>query len=122
MNPLDTSPQPIHQMVPVLFILSFILLAVASLIGRLVNWIAKKPLINSAYVAFGLLLLAMAALTAVSLLHPKVTLNGSRMLGQGTAALVPAVALSFYLGRRFARRKKTPTPNLASPETSTHQS
>jgi hypothetical protein len=122
MNPLDTSPQPIHQMVPVLFILSFVLLTVVSLIGRLVNWMTKKPLMNGAYVTFGLLLVAMAALTGVSLFHPKVTLYGSRILGQGMAALIPAAALSFYLGRRFGRRNKALAPALAAPETSTYKS
>jgi hypothetical protein len=108
MNPLDTNPQPIHQMVPVLFILSFVLLALVSLVGRLVNKVAKKPIMNSGYVALGLLLLAITALTAVSLFHPKVTLYGSRMLGQGTAALLPAAALALYFGRRFSRRNKRP--------------
>jgi hypothetical protein len=122
MNPLDTSPQPIHQMVPVLLLLSFILLVVVSLTCRLVNWVAKKPLTNGAHVAFGLLLLAMAALTAVSLFHPKVTLYGSRILGQGMAALIPATALSFYLGRRFSRRNNGHPAKLAAAERSANKS
>ena len=122
MNPLDPSPQPLHQMVPVLLTLSFILLALVSLIGRLVNWLARRPLMNAGYVVCALLLLAMAALTALSLFHPKVTLYGSRMLGQGTAALIPAAALSFYLGRRFSRQRRNSATRLASPELPTHKS
>ncbi len=106
MNPLDTTPQPLHQMVPVLLVLSFLLLAALSLIARVVNWLAKRPLLNGAYLALLLLLLSMAALTGLGLFHPKVTLYGSRMLGQGMAALIPAAAVSFFLGRRFSRKKR----------------
>lgn len=110
MNPLDANPQPLHQMVPVLFVLSFILLGLLSLIGGLLNRLAKRPLFNGAYAVLVLLLVGMCALVGLSLFHPKVTLYGSRMLGQGTAALLPATVVSFFLGRRFSRKAKQVRP------------
>lgn len=113
MNPLDTSPQPIHQMALVLFVLAFVLLAAFALLGRVVNWLAKKPLVNGAYIAFFALLLSIVALTGLSLFHPSISLRGSRILGQSTAALVPATAIAFYLGRRASRKSKLAAKQVA---------
>lgn len=118
MNPLDTNSQSVHEMVPVLFFFSFILLLVLSLFGRLVNRVMKRNVVNGAYIALVLLLLLVAVLLGLSLFHPKITLHGSRMLGQGMAALIPATALSFFLGRRFSQKKKPPQEQVLSTKVS----
>jgi glucan phosphoethanolaminetransferase (alkaline phosphatase superfamily) len=117
MNALATTPQPLHEMVPVLLVLSFLLLAAVSLIARVFNWVAKKPVLNGSYLVLLLLLLSIAALTALSLFHPKVSLYGSRILGQGTAALVPAAVVSLILGRRFSRKKQQARQGIAGSRT-----
>jgi hypothetical protein len=107
--------QPLHQMALVLFVLSFVAVAGLLLIARLVNLAAKRALLNGGYAALALLLVLMAALLGLSLFHPQITPQGSRILGQAMASLLPASLLAFFLGRGFQRRHKLAAPSPSAP-------
>jgi hypothetical protein len=106
MEPLATSPQPIHSMVSVLFILSFVLLLGFLLAARLVNWTARRPLMNGGSAFFWLLLAFVVGFTVYSFVDERITLSGHRIIGQATVALVPSLAIGFFLGRRFKKRSR----------------
>ena len=94
-------------MVPVLFVLSFVLLSVFLLGGRFVNWLSRRPWLNGAAVFFWLLLTFVVGFTVYSFVDERITLHGHRIIGQATAALVPSLALAFFMGRRFRRKVET---------------
>jgi hypothetical protein len=106
MDPIATSPQPIHEMVPVLFVLSFVLLFGFLLGAKLVNWIARRPLLNGGSAFFWLLLTFVVGFAVYSSLDERITLRGHRIIGQATAALVPSLAVGFFLGRRFKKKAR----------------
>lgn len=104
MEPLATTPQPLHSMVLVLFVMSFVLLAASVLLGQVLNWILRRRLVNGAAVFFWLLLALVVGLTIFSFIHDRITLQGHRIIGQATAALAPSLALAFFLERRYRKK------------------
>jgi hypothetical protein len=106
MEPLSASPQPLHSMVPTLFVLSFVLLGVFVVLGKVVNWLAKRSLFNGAATFFWLLLLFIVGFTAYSFVDERITLRGHRLIGQAPGALIPSLVLAFILGRRFKKKSR----------------
>ncbi len=90
----------------VFFIASFVLLAAFLVVGRVVNWFAKRPVVNAARLFFWLLLLLIVGFTLWAYTSDRVSLRGFRMLGQATAVLVPSLLVAFFLGRSFARKTR----------------
>lgn len=116
MDPLSSTPQPLHPMNIVFFIGSFVLLFAFIGVGRIANWFAKRPVFNASRLFFWLLLLLIVGFTIWAYTNEGITLQGFRLLGQATAALLPAVVVSFFLGRRF-RKKSISSNSVASNQT-----
>lgn len=100
------SPQPVHEMVPVLAILSFVLLGLFALVAAILNRIRRKAWVNGSKLFFWLLLVAVMGFNVFSYTDDRITLQGHRIIGQVTFGLLPALVVSFLLGRRFTRKKR----------------
>lgn len=93
-------------MVPIIFILSFLMLAAFLLLGFITNWLTRRYWLNAAWVFFWLLLAFAVGVTVFTLMDDSITLQGHRIIGQATAALIPSLLLSFFLGKRFQRKAR----------------
>lgn len=86
----------------------FIICCVALLsflgVARVVNALAGKPLVNGAALFFWLLLAAIVGLFGYQWTLPRVTERMAYYAGQSLATVLPVLAISFYLGRRFRLR------------------
>lgn len=91
-------------MVLVLFVLSFVLCLGFILIGRIVNWYSGRQWLNGAAIHFWLVLAFGIGLTVFSFVDGRVSLQGHRIIGQATAALIPSLLVSFFVGRRFRHK------------------
>jgi UDP-N-acetylmuramyl pentapeptide phosphotransferase/UDP-N-acetylglucosamine-1-phosphate transferase len=106
MEPLSTSPQPLDSMAPTLFILSFVLLGAFMVLGKVINWLLKRSLVNAAAIFFWLVLVFVVSFTVYSFVDERITLRGHRLIGQATGALIPCLVLAFFLGRRFKKKSR----------------
>ena len=83
-------------------------------VARLVNALAKRPLVNGSAVFFWLLLAGVIGLLGYQWSLPQVTERMAYYAGKSVAAVLPLLVVSFYLGRRFrARHELEPSPPRA---------
>lgn len=99
------TPQPVHEMVPILAIFSFVLLGLLTLVAAVLNRFRRKPWVNGSKIFFWFLLTAVVGFNLYSYTDERITLQGHRIIGQATFGLLPALIVSFFLGRRFRRKQ-----------------
>ena len=76
------------------------------LLGRIANLLARRPYLNAATSFFWLLLVLMVGFITYTFFDERITLKGHRIIGQATVALIPALAVAFFSGRRFRAKAK----------------
>jgi len=87
-------------------VLSFLLLGVLTGLGALINLVARRRVFNGAAVSFWILLGCIVALYALMFTAPKPSFELGVLVGEWTATLLPALAASYFLGRRFRKKAR----------------
>ena len=102
-------------LIAIFFICASLLLALLGL-ARLANSVLRKPLVNGAAFFFWLLLGAIVGTFAYQWSLPHVTERMAYYAGKSLATVLPLLILSFYLGRRFRRRRTETQTNREAPD------
>ena len=93
-----------------IFIICLVALFALLAVARVVNAIAKRPLINGAAVYFWLLLAVIVGLLGYQWSLPHVTERMAYYAGKSVGTVAPLLAISFYLSRRFRSRQASQSP------------
>ena len=95
-------------------LISFVLLGVLNGVGALINLLAKRPVFNGAAVCFWIVLGVVVAMYVAAFTALKATFETGVLVGETIGTLLPALATSFFLARRF-RKKARMTRNTSQP-------
>ena len=87
-------------------LIPFVLLGVLIGVGALINLVAKKPVFNGAAVCFWIVLGVVVAMYVVLFTAPRATFQTGVFVGETTGALIPALATSLFLARRFRKKAR----------------
>ena len=89
-----------------LILIPFVLLGLLIGVGALINLVARRRVFNGAAVSFWILLGCIVALYALMFTAPKPSFELGVLVGEWTATLLPALAASYFLGRRFRKKAR----------------
>lgn len=105
------SASQLDKMPPGMLIIVLVWLGACMLIAKVVNVIARRPLVNGAAIFF---CLVFASLVAVSLyvVFCSHNVHLAEMTGSCWAFCLPALLASYFLARSFERKKKAAWNNL----------
>jgi len=111
MDPLSTSH--VDEIVPQLFVSSLMQLVVFMMIAKLVNVIARQPLLNGAAIFFWLVLEALVALSLYAVFCAR-TPRLATMAGYCFTTYIPALLAAFFFARSFRRKKNADLNNFVA--------
>jgi len=97
-----------------LILIPFVLLGLLIGVGALINLVARRPLVNGAAICFWIVLGVVVAMYVAAFTALKATFETGVLVGETIGTLLPALATSFFLARRF-RKKARMTRNTSQP-------
>lgn len=106
------SASQLDKMPPGMLIIMLVWLGAFMLTAKLVNVIARRPLVNGAAIFFCLVFAPLVALSLYAVFCSRNHQHLAEMMGGCAFDCAPALIASFFFARSFERKKKAASNNV----------